>query len=224
METGATTPSRISAVLWCAAIAGVIALLALTLAAAFRRQTPQGELEIARARGRVDAAAAVLTERLMSELTEALEKGGPLNAVRVCSEIAQEVTRALGAEKDLVLKRTSLKTRNPANAPDDFERAWLERAEAALAARSNPERLYEVRPAPGGRLEFRHLRPIIFPGGVCSHCHGLADEIDPEVRDLLRQRYPHDQATGFKPGELRGAISVRVTLPEGITVPTVTSR
>ena len=43
---------------------------------------------------------------------------------------------------------------------------------------------------------------------------GRAGEIAPEVRPILKQHYPDDQATGFAPGDLRGAISVRVTVRE----------
>ena len=39
------------------------------------------------------------------------------------------------------------------------------------------------------------------------------EKIDPQVQSILRERYPLDQATGFRPGDLRGAISVRVPLP-----------
>jgi hypothetical protein len=195
-------------------VAGVAAIAAaLSLGTAEAEPQAQGP-DISQARERADTAAAMLGGRLMNELTEAMQHGGPVNGVRVCSEIAQEVTRTLGSDNDLVLKRTSLKTRNPANAPDDFERAWLERAEAAVAAKRAPEAVYEVGTAPAGGRELRHLRPIIFPGGVCSQCHGLPEQIAPEVRELLRQRYPDDHATGFKPGDLRGAISVRLALPD----------
>jgi hypothetical protein len=32
------------------------------------------------------------------------------------------------------------------------------------------------------------------------------------VRAALEERYPEDDAIGFKPGDLRGAVSVRVPL------------
>jgi hypothetical protein len=220
MRSGRASLCRAHALLERAAIVAGVALIATVLAAGLNRAEPQADAQdVARARERADAAAAMLTGRLMNELAEALKQGGPVNAVRVCGEIAQEVTRALGNENELVLKRTSLKTRNPANAPDDFERAWLERAEAALAAQRTAEAVYEVRAAPRGGLELRYLRPIIFPGGLCTQCHGLPEEIEPEVRELLQQRYPADRATGFRPGDLRGAISVRVALPNAAGTP-----
>jgi len=179
-------------------------------ACASPRQPSAAEVEAAR--GRADAAAERLTTTLMARLTAALGEGGPTAAVDVCSQVAQEVTRSVGEGEGLMLRRTALRTRNPANAPADWERAWLERADAAVRAGQAPQPTYEVVTPAAGRAELRHLRPILFPGGVCSTCHGSAEEIPAEVRTLLRARYPEDAATGFRPGDLRGAISVRVPL------------
>jgi mono/diheme cytochrome c family protein len=40
----------------------------------------------------------------------------------------------------------------------------------------------------------------------CAACHGT--NIAPGVQAKLAELYPNDQATGFKPGELRGAILI----------------
>ena len=64
----------------------------------------------------------------------------------------------------------------------------------------------------GPQAQLRALYPIVFPGGVCSRCHGEEGEIDAEVRAAIDERYPQDRATGFRPGDLRGAVSVRVPL------------
>ncbi|MEX2498681.1 MAG: DUF3365 domain-containing protein [Wenzhouxiangellaceae bacterium] len=47
----------------------------------------------------------------------------------------------------------------------------------------------------------------------CVICHG--ESIAPELAETIKQLYPQDQATGFAPGELRGAFSVTVELPAG---------
>jgi hypothetical protein len=166
------------------------------------------------ARHRADAVAEQLPKRLMAELGTALQAGGPAAGVEVCAGIAQPLTREAGEKHALVVRRTSEKYRNPANAPDAFERAWLQRAMGAIRDGHLPEPTYDVVARPDGTAELRHLRPIIFPGGLCSQCHGGAAEMPPEVRAMLRERYPEDRATGFAPGDLRGAISVRVPLPD----------
>ncbi|MBK7927605.1 MAG: DUF3365 domain-containing protein [Bryobacterales bacterium] len=47
---------------------------------------------------------------------------------------------------------------------------------------------------------------------VCLSCHGPAGSIPPEVKKILTERYPHDTATGYASGEVRGAIAVKVPL------------
>lgn len=174
-------------------------------------ETPPQEVFDA-AKRRADGAADRLNATLMSRLTAALQEGGPARALRVCREIAQDVTREVGTGERLVIRRTSLRTRNPLNAPDPFERLWLERAEAAMKEGRPPEPIYEIVVSAGAPAVLRHLRPIVFPGGVCAQCHGATDQIPDEVRMFLREHYPEDRATGFKPGDLRGAISITVPI------------
>jgi hypothetical protein len=165
-----------------------------------------------RAARQADDAADELVRQLMGRLQKAMAEGGPAAALHVCSEVAQDVTRSLGDEQQVSIRRTGLRVRNPMNRPDDFETAWLQEAAATVAAGDTVAPLYQVMRAPAGGHELRHLRAIIFPGGMCSQCHGGEQEIQPQVRGLLRELYPADQATDFKPGDLRGAISVRVPL------------
>jgi hypothetical protein len=42
---------------------------------------------------------------------------------------------------------------------------------------------------------------------MCLQCHGEA--LAPEVTQALAARYPDDRATGFREGQLRGALSIR---------------
>jgi len=41
---------------------------------------------------------------------------------------------------------------------------------------------------------------------ACLGCHG--EKIKPELLSLLDQRYPQDQARGFREGDLRGAFTL----------------
>ena len=58
----------------------------------------------------------------------------------------------------------------------------------------------------------RLLRPIVV-AAPCLTCHGAPANIDPEVRRLLAERYPNDQATGYRTGDFRGAVWVRIAAP-----------
>ncbi|HCF96715.1 MAG TPA: hypothetical protein DEW46_16805, partial [Verrucomicrobia bacterium] len=48
----------------------------------------------------------------------------------------------------------------------------------------------------------------------CVACHGPEEQIQPDVLAAIRAHYPNDRATGFQPGDLRGAISVEVPLDQ----------
>lgn len=186
-----------------------IAALVLLVGPPVLQAAPPSEVE---ARRQADEAADALTAALMPRLMTALAQGGPEEGVKVCSEIAQSITLSVGGDRELTVKRTSLRVRNPENAPDPYERAWLEQAVSARARGEVVRTSYEVLEGLDGRRELRHLRPIVFPGDPCSGCHGTRDEISSEVRALIAERYPDDHATDFQSGDLRGAISIRVPL------------
>lgn len=168
--------------------------------------TPEVEpeaLEQARAAGRA------LGTELMGALLKELKEGGPARAVRVCSEVAQD-TAATHSTDTTTVRRVSLKVRNPADRPDDYERAQLERLAELHRQGELPEEVAEVRQE-DGRQVLRWLKPIVL-NEMCLQCHGDPEGFQPEVRELLEQRYPEDEAVGYQAGDLRGAISVRVEL------------
>jgi hypothetical protein len=178
-------------------------LLTVACVAACGGGTPS-EQEIAQARERAEEAAARLMEALFGELTNALKAGPPEEALDICAKRAQELTRAIQRETGVSVRRTSLKTRNPLNAPDAYERRWLEQAAADPAIRAHSE---VVEAGDRGGYQLRYLRPIRL-AALCTQCHG--EELKPAVRDAVERQYPSDQATGYKPGDLRGAVSVSV--------------
>ena len=44
---------------------------------------------------------------------------------------------------------------------------------------------------------------------MCLSCHGTAENIPDNVRGKLAVDYPHDQATGYTLGEVRGTVSIK---------------
>ena len=74
-----------------------------------------------------------------------------------------------------------------------------------------PEKETEVVTSANGQKELRYLKPIVLKP-VCVMCHGASDGLSPGVQAKLREHYPQDQAVDFKPGDLRGAMTVRVKL------------
>jgi hypothetical protein len=161
---------------------------------------------IERARAAADALTSALAKRLFGELAA----GGPAAAVRICSEVAPAMAAAHSGPS-VTVRRVTLKTRNPADAPDAYERKQLESLEAAHRAGSLPKEVSEETTGDGKRV-LRYLRPIVV-GEPCLACHGPRESLDPEVRKILAERYPDDQAVGYRKGDFRGAVSVAVSAP-----------
>jgi hypothetical protein len=148
---------------------------------------------------------------LMGMLTRELTRGGPPAAIAVCADSAQQ--RTLQHQKaGIQVRRVGTRVRNPANAPDSVEQAVLAAFGDAIRAGRTPADTHLVVPAAGGGYELRYLRPVRIQE-PCLACHGQSSQLAPEVSEVLSTRYPGDQATGYAVGELRGAVSVRVSLP-----------
>jgi hypothetical protein len=54
----------------------------------------------------------------------------------------------------------------------------------------------------------RYMKPILIQP-ECLNCHGSESTMLEEVSSLIAERYPNDKALDYKPGELRGAVSIK---------------
>jgi len=151
---------------------------------------------------RAEAAAMVKAygERLRGELAAAIQDGGPAQAIRVCAERAPEIARDVSTGTRTI-RRIGTRVRNRATgSPTPAQRAVLERLTPAA-----PE---YVGTLDGTRT---YLKAIHVQDAICLRCHGPRESLDPDVVAALAQRYPDDEATGYKPGDLRGAFVVEAT-------------
>jgi hypothetical protein len=154
-------------------------------------------------------AADALTGELIETLGRELGTAGPVGAVKVCAEMAPQIA-ARHSVDGVTVRRVTLKPRNPQDAPDDYERAMLMDLEAKLAEGALPREVAEVvSDDTGSRL--RYMRPLVVKG-TCLSCHGDVESMEPELQTVLEERYPDDQAVGYREGDLRGAVSVTVDL------------
>lgn len=150
-------------------------------------------------------AADQLQQRLQTELLSAMRAGGPVAAIGVCKQRAPALAKTASTAQ-LKIARTALRLRNPANAPDDWERAQLE-AFAARRAAGEDWAGMEATLLENGRL--RWMRPIVLQE-PCAACHGSEAAVAPETAAAIAAAYPQDEATGFAVGELRGAFTAQV--------------
>lgn len=165
------------------------------------------EKAVAEARG----VAKELTAELRRLLSEELAKGGFAGAVRVCAEQAQTATGAFNSATGASARRVSLRYRNGLNQPDPFEERLLREWQSLPAGKEIPAESSTVQTDAQGRRHLRYLQPIRAQA-MCLSCHGDPAGIPAEVKQILASRYPQDLATGYKAGDLRGAVSVRIPL------------
>ena len=111
-----------------------------------------------------------LAEKVRGLLLQEIDKGGFSSAVRVCSELAQEMTLQFNAQTGHHVRRISLKYRNPKNVPDAYEQRKLEEFNI-LNQRKELSKEYSEIVEEQGKKYLRYLRPLIV-APVCVNCHG----------------------------------------------------
>ncbi len=153
------------------------------------------------------AVAKEFMQSLKGELQAAMKQGGPLNAIGVCNTKAGEIADRYSADTAWSVGRTSLKTRNPANEPDAWEKSVLENFEARRGAGEDPMMLehHEIVQM-NGEKAFRWMKAIPTQA-VCLNCHGGAN-VAAEVEAKIRELYPEDKARGYEVGDIRGAFTI----------------
>ena len=150
------------------------------------------------------AAAAInpFKKKLSEALTNAIQQGGPLAAIDVCSREAPSLAAAASTPTTKI-GRSALKLRNPQNAAQDWLRPVLSDF-AALPSAEGAQRVVRLPDQRFGYAEAITLKP------QCAVCHG--SDVAAPVVEKIKERYPNDQAMGFQPGQLRGVFWAEVAL------------
>lgn len=155
---------------------------------------------------RADKAAMALGGSLKGRLQAELPKG-TMAAIDVCANEAQAIGARVAEEQGARVGRASTRTRNGLNAQAPaWVRAWLDVNGERPA--SEAKGISQVDVQEGERVG-RVLKPIVVEPS-CLACHGLREELAPEVVAFLEERYPGDRATGYRVGDLRGALWAEV--------------
>ena len=151
-------------------------------------------------------------QSLQAELKSGLADGGPAAAITVCKDRAPQIASELSRMSGAKVSRTSLRYRNPANAPEPWQAVVLRdfETQADILAADAPLEYFDA----GTDGSAQYLRAIP-TGGVCLACHGAAVSVG--VQESLEAHYPHDLAVGYALGDIRGAFSVRWPAGAGVT-------
>jgi hypothetical protein len=147
-----------------------------------------------------------LSAQLLTSLQKAMDAGGPANAMAVCATDAPKIAAEKSAAEQISIGRTSLRLRQPKNAPDAWEKRQLKNFKVRKVAGEDPATI-EVGEfmKKNGRSVFRYMKAIP-TAPLCLNCHGT--QLAPDVVKKLHALYPKDRATGFAAGDLRGAFTI----------------
>jgi len=129
-----------------------------------------------------------------------------IEAVKFCTANADMITKDINGKlpKNISVRRTSLKPRNSADKPDGTDIKVMDVLAKEIAAKQISPNSVKVVEVNGG---IRVYKPLVTQK-VCLKCHG--SNISPEISKIIKEKYPQDQATGFKEGDLRGVIVAEV--------------
>jgi len=154
--------------------------------------------------------AGIMVQTLGGRLQAAIKEGGPAAAIGVCINVAPMIAGELSRQNGVRVTRVSLRVRNPLlGTPDAWEQGVLQSFEARLAKGEAADKLEfaETVSEPAGK-SFRYMKALpVQP--VCVNCHGDAANLAPEIKERIAREYPADRATGYLPGQIRGAVSVK---------------
>ena len=173
-----------------------ISLLLVTVISCTEKKKPDDDVAL---RSKGDSLITQTFDTLRNTLLGAIgEKGFP-GAVSFCNTEALPLTNSYVYE-GIIIKRSSDKIRNSANAPDSIEQEILS---VYLQMKKDKQELKSVlkKDAAGN---YHYFKPILLQT-MCLNCHGdKTTQIKPDTWESIRQKYPADSAFNYKEGGLRG--------------------
>ncbi len=147
-----------------------------------------------------------LLQELGSALKQQMKEGGPEAAINTCLELAPEIVNRISIEKGWRVTRVGTRVRNPLlGTPDSWEQDAFAYFNRRMAGGNDLDSMSysEIVEEPSGRY-YRYMKPLgVKP--VCVVCHGEPSQIP----ESIKNNYPHDRATGYKAGDLRGGVSIK---------------
>ncbi len=153
--------------------------------------------------------AKMLIDSLGARLKGVLVSEGPVAAIAVCKNEAIEIGSRIDAPLSVELKRTSLKFRNPANAPDEYEQRALVHYQALTSAGEALPPVFIQKIITDEQPCFYFYKPLRVKS-LCLICHGDPAKFAPDLRQALAKNYPGDRATGYAEGDFRGLVRVKI--------------
>ncbi len=143
---------------------------------------------------------AEITKSVGSELVKTVQQqmaeGGVDQALEFCRIQALPITDSLAKQFNVSIKRTSMRTRNPKNSPNNSELDVLSKMQG--------QKIFEPAISYSENQNPVYYEPIVLKD-FCQTCHGFpGNSMTVETDSMIKAHYPDDRATGFSTGDLRG--------------------
>ena len=174
-----------------------LAMICTSLLQSADTQTPKEVIE----KGK--HATQLLVKTLGSNMKKNLKQGGAMQALDFCSQEAYTLTQSVNDKlpKGVSVKRISQNNRSPLNKPSDDEKLVLEKLHAMQQKKQALPKFVVIQ---SDEHTYKFYKPLTINKGVCLKCHG--DISNTKLASEIAKRYPNDKATGYKMGDLRGAV------------------
>lgn len=178
----------------------VIATENKTTAAGNKTRAPTDDVFAGKSREVVKEFQAALAGKLQA----AIKEGGPVAAIEVCNVEAPDIARSAGNKHGVKVRRVSDRVRNPNNKPDAQDGRVLSEFANALKEGEDDklEKLVHLNDKDRRYYKAIQVQPL------CLTCHG--PDLAPAVTEVIKRRYPNDEAVGYELGDLRGAFVVEL--------------
>lgn len=152
-----------------------------------------------------------LVMTMITDSSRAVADGQEIDALATfhLKDVPKKNGTVAGLPRITALKFTSLKLRNPDNAPDAADAIALQEVKTQLEGGVPPRILVQKIEQPNGDAKWRVYKPLANIR-QCGSCHGPVDQMAPELREAIAKKYPKDKANGYQVGEWRGLIRVTV--------------
>ena len=141
---------------------------------------------------------------LASKLKQVIESEGIPHALKYCNVNAYPIVDSLEKAYKISIKRASIKTRNPEDAPTPVEASIIDQYLDEIERGETPGVVIKTE-----EKDILYFKPIILSAALCLRCHGqIGTDILNEHHTIIENLYPEDNATGHKMGDLRGIWSI----------------
>jgi len=131
-------------------------------------------------------------------LMQAINNQGLTYAITFCNDTAEILTQSISNILNVNMRRVSDKNRNPNNAANQKELAYISKSKTLLLNGKKIEPEYSI----SGNRVTAYVPIMIKP--ICLSCHGSSSNMNAEVLAKIKNLYPKDKALNYKDQELRG--------------------